>query len=565
MRRRTRQASAPRVPSAADLIEEAVHLLRGGPADLGVYFAGAAPFAVGVVYFWAYLAWFTPPDGAIAAGAMMLAGLFGLMRAAQHRFAQRLRARLAGDPLERWSGRRWFSEVAAQCRLQASGIVLVPLAAMFGVPFGWVYAHYQNALAAPAAGATSALRRRRAWALACLWPAQNHWGLGLLGLLWLMVWLNIAVSFYLVPALLTSWLGLKTVFALEGWQYLNTTFLMLVTVLTHLLVGPLVKAFYVVRVFRGEARTTGADLRLVLRREQAQRRAGVAALGAAMAALLAGAPEMRAQATNAATAEPARAAAVAPLTAAELDRSLDRVLEQPEFRWRLRPVPPPPEAKKEGIVTGFVRSTMEMIGEVVRAIVRLYRKAERWVSDIFPGGDTPERDRRERDLNSSFAWMEALQVAAYVLLVVVAGLLIFVAWKVWRHNRAVQPLPLGAAPLPAGTPDLQDETLEASRLPAHEWLELARKQLVAGEWRLAWRALFLATIATHAHEGLVSLAKFKTNLDYERELRRRALDGEVLAEEFRGRRRAFEAVWYGHAAADADTAHEWLRRLEGRP
>jgi hypothetical protein len=141
-----------------------------------------------------------------------------------------------------------------------------------------------------------------------------------------------------------------------------------------------------------------------------------------------------------------------------------------------------------------------------------------------------------------------------------------VVWKVFEHNRT-RPLPLagGAGAAPGGPPDLRDESVEASRLPAHEWLALARVQLAAGEWRLAWRALFLATLATHAHHGLLALAKFKTNLDYERELRRRVHGRAALVEDFQSRRRAFEAVWYGRDTASADAARDWLRQLEERP
>jgi hypothetical protein len=76
------------------------------------------------------------------------------------------------------------------------------------------------------------------------------------------------------------------------------------------------------------------------------------------------------------------------------------------------------------------------------------------------------------------------------------------------------------------------------------------------------RALFLATLAWHAQEGRLRLARFKTNLDYEIELRRRTLSAPVLADEFRGRRRQFEEVWYGAAPASDQLVREWLVRIE---
>lgn len=68
------------------------------------------------------------------------------------------------------------------------------------------------------------------------------------------------------------------------------------------------------------------------------------------------------------------------------------------------------------------------------------------------------------------------------------------------------------------------------------WLGLAREQMAKGEWRLALRALYLANLARFAAEGWVTLVKSKTNLDYERELRRRAPANVSLMDRFATRR-----------------------------
>ncbi|MEO6994979.1 MAG: hypothetical protein ABI273_15330 [Lacunisphaera sp.] len=545
-------------PSVSDLIEESVHLLRRHRRELVWYYIGTGPFAVALLYFWAYVAWFIPADGEVALGALLLAGLFGWMKAGQHRFATALLARRLGDEPVRWNTRRWLAEIAAQFRLQASGALLIPLAAVFGVPFGWTYAYYQSATVLPVPlGTETAERRRLAWEQMRLWPAQNHWALAIFSVLWLMVFLNIAVAFYAVPVLATQWLGLKTIFAFSGWSYLNSTFLVLVAVLTHLLVDPLIKAFYVLRVFRGGARKTGEDLSLVLAREKSSRRHFAA--GAAL--LLVGlmffpAPRMHAEhsVVRVQTAPP-------PV----LDRALNQVLDQSAFRWRLHPLPLPLERKNEGIIKGFVRSTFEVLKQVVKTVARWIGEVGDWVSNLFPGGKSGHDDdaRLNQAGGNGFAWMATLQLVAYVLLIAVGLFLIFMVWKIWRHNRETRPRS-GAAEIPAATPDLRDETVEASRLPADGWLDLARKQMAAGEWRLALRALFLATLARHAHSGWLSLAKFKTNLDYEIELRRRAYGQAAVVGDFRDRRRQFEEVWYGEAPASDVLARQWLQQMEDR-
>ncbi|MDQ5978719.1 MAG: hypothetical protein QG602_1693 [Verrucomicrobiota bacterium] len=550
-------------PRATDLIEESVHLLRRHPERLAGYYAACGPFAVALVYFWAYVTWFAPPDGEVAAGALLLVLLFGLRKAGQNRFAGRLLALRSGEEPPAWTGRDWLAEISAQLRMQAGGIVLVPLSALFGVPFAWVYGHYQTATVLPRdEGDSGPSRTKQAWALAQLWPVPNHWALLILSGLWFMVFLNLAVAFYMVPSLVTNWLGLRTGFSLSGWNMLNSTFLLLTAVLTHLLVDPLIKTYFVLRTFYGRSRHTGADLRLVLRREGARSRLATPLAGLILiGGLFFAAPPL--PANEAAAPQPAPASAQA-APARLLNPALDQVLEQPDFRWRLRPAPVPPDLENEGIIKGFVRSTFDVIAQMVRTVVRWFEALHRWVRGLLPGdgveGDSAEAGVRAR---APFDWMAVLQWTAYLLIVGVAGLLLFTLWKVLAHNRT--PPLRAAAPAPAAAPDLRDENVEVSRLPAEGWLDLARQQAAAGEWRFALRALFLATLARRAHEGLLSLAKFKTNLDYETELRRRARSRPPLVEDFSRRRRQFEDVWYGSTAASDVAVREWLQVLEDRP
>ena len=72
----------------------------------------------------------------------------------------------------------------------------------------------------------------------------------------------------------------------------------------------------------------------------------------------------------------------------------------------------------------------------------------------------------------------------------------------------------------------------------------------------------LATLAQLAAERLITLAVFKTNLDYERELRRRALSQTEIVTRFTARRREFEAVWYGRDEPGAAEVNAWMAELE---
>jgi len=136
-----------------------------------------------------------------------------------------------------------------------------PLGRSLSLPFGWLYAFYQNAVVL---GGISRERniglRDEAWAQAMAWPKQNHVGLLCLSLLALAILGNVATAFWVVPWLANRLLGIDNLFGTRGWWMVNTTFLASVVMLAWLAVDPLMKAFYVLRVFHGRARSTGEDL-----------------------------------------------------------------------------------------------------------------------------------------------------------------------------------------------------------------------------------------------------------------------------------------------------------------
>ncbi|HVU17997.1 MAG TPA: DUF4129 domain-containing protein [Candidatus Didemnitutus sp.] len=534
-----------------ELLEEAVHLLRSRPGELAIYYLATGPFALGFLFFWSYVTWFAPGDGAVAWGALLLVLLFGVMKVGQRHFMRRLLAVRLGEPPPAFSWRRLPGEWSAQMCLQAPGLVLVPLVMIATIPFGWIYAYFQNALILPAdRPGDLAACRGEAWNMALLWPGQNHRGLAIIAVFWLAMFLNIAVSFYLLPILATRMLGLHTIFEHGGMMLFNSTYLLLIASLTHLLVDPLVKAFYLLRVFYGRSQRNGDEVRVALARESGSGSWRRAAVTVALLAALAGPATGRLRA-----AEPPPPAV---LPAADLDRALDRALEQPDFRWRLRPLPPPPDQKPKGLLAGFFESAADTVREMVGMIIRVLKKILDWISDLGPKPNAPTAESSSS--GTGVEWMMTLQIVAYVLLGVVIIVLALVALKIFRRGR---PRASAVAAMPSeSVPDLTDENVQASRLPADGWLELAREQMRAGQWRLALRALFLATLARLAEDRLLTLARHKTNLDYERELRRRALSRVELVTDFHGRRRSFEDVWYGRQPAAAEAVTSWLSTLE---
>jgi hypothetical protein len=537
-------------PSPVALVEEAVHLVRGASAaTLAVYYVGTVPFVLGLLFFWAHTTWFQPSPEQVAWGALGLVGLFTGMKVAQAEFCARLMASRLGAPPELWTWARRGRVAIAQLRLQSWTLVVQAGAAVIVAAFGWVYAYAQNLTVI---GDDERLHHE-ALTQAKLWPRQNHIALLLIAVLALCAWFNVGAAFAAVPWLANKLLGIENLFGLTGWWFFNTTVVASVTALTWLGIDPLVKAFYVLRVFHGRARRNGEDVRVEL--HLARRSAGGARVAAAllMLCLLPLAPLSAAEVEMA----PPPTTAVQP---AQLDRAIDGVLGGPDFRWRLRP-PPGQEAKRnEGVIRRFLRQGVDMVVEMGRSIGRWIRRVVDWFDRQF----TSDKSGSEKDSRKGGGG-SAINLLRVMLYVFIAAAVVLILWLIWLMVRGAQrnarPV-LAAQAVTAAAPDLRDENVQAAQLPADGWLALAREQMQRGEWRLALRALYLATLARLATEGLVSLAKFKTNLDYEREVRRRALSRTEVATGFARRRREFEDVWYGRAPVAEPHLRAWMAELE---
>src|SRR5580698_1790070 len=85
--------------SAFDLIEEATHLLRTAPAaTLAVYFLGAIPFVLALLFFWADMSRSPLASQHVAGASLGMAVMFCWMKFWQAVFARRVRAQAAGEP-----------------------------------------------------------------------------------------------------------------------------------------------------------------------------------------------------------------------------------------------------------------------------------------------------------------------------------------------------------------------------------------------------------------------------------------------------------------------------------
>ncbi len=511
--------------SAMLLLEEAVHLLRKAPLFLlSAYAIGTLPFVLALFYFWADMSRSADAQRYHAVVSLGLAFLYIWMKCWHVVFAARVKMKLSGEPLPRWSFQRVLSLVTTQALIHATAFLILPLAGLVALPFGWCYAFYQN-VTVEATAETGELRRlcQKAWVQARQWPRQNHMLLFIFFVFGSVVFLNVATAIYILPHLIKKYLGFESLFTLSGMHVINTTFWMVTIGISYLCMNPLVRTVYVLRCFYGSALTSGDDLKLALRGRVSARRGAV--IGLVLTALLAASPSRP-------------AAAETRLIAADtLDRSIDEVMQQREFTWRMpREAIAEDQTEPEGPIAGLAAWIIDKVGKGLNAVIDLIDKLINWLMDLLPTGG-------QRRASQDTDWVTSVRVAVIVLLIGLLGALAYILWRSWVGRKAARGERVAAAAEP--TLDLEDEDTTAADLPVNRWLDLAREFTQKGSLRLAIRAFYLATLAGLAEHQLITIEKFKSNREYEIELRRRAHQKEGLLTAFTRSREVFEFVWYG--------------------
>jgi hypothetical protein len=520
---------------AVELLEQATALLRQAPLDtLACYYLGTVPFMLVLLWFWADMSRSADADQRLAGGALALSILFIWMKVWQSRFSGRLLMQLGGAAeLPSITG-----SVMVQGGLQPWAFIILPLAGLVTLPFGWCYAFFQNITVL--GGPDWRTVQRKARQLALLWPGQNHLLLALLLLIFLVLFANIAVGVYFLPHLLKSLFGIETIFTLSNRMLLNSTFWAAIVVLTQLCLDPLVKACYVLRCHYGESLSSGADLRAQIK--TVAERATLPVLLVVFSLVTCGS-------------QPAFAAApvVEPQQqlqqrAARLDRSVEQVIKDPRFAWRL---PREHHQLEKRELPGFMQSIITWVQDTAVTVGGWIKDVIKWVVKKLP---KPSFSGGKHNWGGNFS-----DIALLLMYLLLALLLCFGAIFAWRRLRRT-PKPEAELPMHTlqMTPDLHDESVIASELTEERWLALARELLEKGELRLGLRALYLATLAALADAKLVVIARCKTNHDYERELLRFSHAMPRLSEAFSLNLRIFEAAWYGMHLPDDETVRSYL-------
>ena len=530
--------------SSISLLEKTFYLFRScAPQTLLTYYLGAIPFILGLLYFQADMSRNPFASNHCASASLALALLFIWMKYWQAVFMLKIEDRLLHRPAVKLTLSGICRLVFIQMVVQPTGLFLVPLSATVLFPFAWVYAFYQNALACPL-DQPFKLRAflKNSWQKAAFQPVQNNFLIFFHSVFSMFVMVNICAGLMLLPRLLKTFLDIETQFSMSVYSMLNTTFLFTAVGITYLCADPLVKISYALRGMQASCVDTGDDLKAQFKFFTKQAKKSLL-LGIVLLAVFCGA--------DICTAGTPQVETHAAITSDALEQSIEEVMARPEFTWRM----PREKTDKDQNGHGFAEQIMTWLADRIKKVSQLLKYMEkffRWLTDFFPQFDSEKKDIQFRP------------VIRLLFIVLAIGLICFLIiwarrWIVFKKTQAQKQENIDNVHI---IPDLADEDIRADQLPSDKWFSMAQDLAAKGDFKMALRAFYLCTLSFLGESHLISIAGYKSNFDYNRELCRRAHEKKDLLALFTQHILMFEKTWYGMARADRNDVEQFRENHE---
>ncbi|MBL9113555.1 MAG: DUF4129 domain-containing protein [Verrucomicrobiaceae bacterium] len=512
------------------IIEEATSLLRSTPPSAWAwYFSGTLLFVCVLLHFWNDMSRGAGAENRLPSSSLLLALTYVFMKVCHAMFGDHLMRQLKGDnspaPLPFRSKLRL---ITSQALVHASMPWILPLSLAAMLPFGWAYASFHNASILSVQilrdGGRTRDVVRSALAQSHFRQGQNHGVMIALLCFSVAVWMNLFFGLMLIAVLGSSFTGSTNAIALNPWILLGTSILAATICGTYVVCAPIVKAVYALRCFYSQSRKTGEDLLIGFKTASAR---AVCVIGLGFLAT-SGAP----------------AIAQKPVSPQQLEESIQSVLQTDAFQWKL-----PREANKKeerGWIADFIDAIESMAVDTMRTVGRwLDRTIGDWLDRIFRGRQI-SLDGDMEDLGTGRA--STIQTVLWTALAILGVALLVVLYRQWRK------MPPAPAKAPIAVPEinLESDAVVATQLPELEWLRLAQEKAAIGDYRLAMRALFLATLAHLGERKLIAVSRWKSNGDYRRELRFRSRSASQVHEAFDQTVSMFDWAWYGWHEVTAD-------------
>ncbi|MBV9084659.1 MAG: hypothetical protein JOZ62_18440, partial [Acidobacteriaceae bacterium] len=252
--------------SALDHLEQALQLLRGQSAQGWCYYlAGAVPFLLMVLTFDRdmrsdYSAQRSVLESLLCAMAFFWNSVW------KARFSGTLAAVLSGEEQKREHNSFWQT-LYVQSVLQTFKLVVLPLAVISVFPLAWTCAifRYVNIEADHARVTLPSVIRKSATNATRSFPSA-WFALVVLLAIGAVLFVNLFIAVVLLPQLTKAFTGYENEWTRNAGSVLSFNLFAVALALTWLLIDPVLQAYFVVRSFEMEARSSGRDLLMRVRR-----------------------------------------------------------------------------------------------------------------------------------------------------------------------------------------------------------------------------------------------------------------------------------------------------------
>ncbi len=523
-------AKVKKIKGALEIIEEAVVILRRNLfIALPFYYIGTIPFVAAFLYFWSDMSQNAFAGEHVITASLGLALLFIWMKCWHAAFCGKIISYIRLQPPASWSLKQIIHTISSQSLFAGTWVMILPISIISVAPFGWVYSFYQNTLMTGDGTLPVKEIIKRSRYSANAWPGQNYIMLAFIFIFTIFVFLNICISIYLLPALMKRYLGIETVFTLSGMNMLNTTFLIISLGLTYLAVDPLIKTLYALRCFYIFSARTGDDLKT----EMLAIKKFSHGLSCLIFFILFSFLITDAIAHEKTDIEESLSQTAYIIDSGDIDRAIEDIAKQREFAWRI-----PKEADEyetPGTLKRFSEWVVDHFILGLKYLKKAWKKIWELIKKLLP------------DIKTRGPSGGPLQNNAYLILYSVLTLLVCVlAVMAWRqlHKRRNPVDKVTAQAIPS-LPDLTGDFVDPVELPADRWMTLGYELMKKPPLSLALRAFYLSILANLAEKGMITITRYKTNMDYINELGRRAHKNPEIINLFSDSVRVFDFSWYG--------------------
>ncbi len=541
------------------LIDRAIFLSRTSFfPHLWIYYCATAPCLLYFLWFFNDMSAGTGGRNRVVCSALILTVLVILMKTGQALFCLRSFETMMGNGFSKLTLSKLATAMGFQVMLAFAELIVLPIALLLTIPFGWCYAFFQigsmgTLLFENNVFANSIIHAK-------LRPKQNHtmlWVIcpvfllamvilyiatpplvsvfsigtngsavvyiiaALLALCTLLVnplgWLlfaNFLTAIVVIPQFIRILSGWETIYSMNMTTIFHPAVILSTWALCFLFMDPLVKVCYIIRIYDHQSIRSGNDLLKKL-----------SVYGVVIFAVM--------HLIN-----PSESSAELSVTSQKMiDVKIEEVLKEDAYIWREKKTADLPELN---INTGPLKSMALHVKD-------FFKKINQWIKKYFKQKEH-RADKSLRKWKPVF-YSNPLQIA------VISSAVLIILFLIYRNRqRRWNKNPDNFTDKEISTPaTVPVHLLSAEDNSSDEWEKLARDAAIRGDYTHAIRYFYLSSIRLLVDKKLLIMKKSRSNREIRRELLRRYPDQAMLHNNIALLINHFEYSWFGTLTA---TGHE---------